>query len=138
MRTASQQKRMYRYGDIEVGASEGLKAGILQMILLLSLILTLVLAFVWLRSETEQTRKHLVELRSQYSVAAKELKNLKIEKARYSSRQYISNAVEKFELNLQPAFPGQVTKIKAVDNEMLSETSSEGLMAWKNKDNSEL
>ena len=138
MRTASQQKRMYRYGDIDVGANEGVKAGVLQMIFLLSLILIFVLAFVWMRSETEQTRKHLVELRSHYSVAAKELKNLKIEKAHYSSRQYISSAVEKFDLNLQPSFPGQVTKIQARDNEILSGSSSEELMAWKNKDKSEL
>lgn len=138
MRTASQQKRMYRYGDLEMGVSEGVKTGILQMIFLLSLLLTLALTFVWLRSETEQTRKHLVELRDQYSVAAKELKNLKIEKARYCSRQYISNAVERFALNLQPSFPGQVTRIESIDNEMLSETSPKELMAWKNKDNSEL
>ncbi|MFW5996645.1 MAG: hypothetical protein ACOCZS_00495 [Verrucomicrobiota bacterium] len=133
MRTIAEQSRLYRYADTDVNVGDSIKAWVLQLIALLAIALLIVLAYVWLHSETSRVHERMGEYREQYSATSKEVQNLQMEKEHYRSGEYIRNAVARFELELEPAFPHQVTRIKLPTDteERVADKRSDALVAWR-------
>lgn len=133
MRTATEQSRLYRYANVNVNVGDSIKVWVFQLIALLSIALLAVLAYVWLHSEISQGHKRMTEYRESYSVTSKEVQNLKMQKEHYLSGQYVRNAVERFNLNLEPAFPRQVTRVKLPNEteELVAGKHSDALLAWR-------
>lgn len=110
MNTAA-QTRAYRYHDLDVEMSTGVKTGAWQFLTLAAVILLSVLAYVWLTSQTENIEQRVTSMRRKAAVRASEVENLSVKAERFRGGKYIAAAVHRFDLQLHPPYTGQVRRL---------------------------
>ncbi|MFO7820713.1 MAG: hypothetical protein R6V56_01435 [Lentisphaeria bacterium] len=103
--------RAYRYDEFAFDVSGDGKTGIWQFAIFGVICLLAVLAYVWLTSQTETFERRISEMRSKVAVQSSEVENLHMKAARFRGGKYIAAAVRRFDLNLRPAFIGQVRRV---------------------------
>jgi len=98
-------------------------------LVILLLLLTTALAFVWCKSGQERTGRQVQRLRQQFAVKAKEAENLRLELERYRRGDYILSEVQRLGLDLRPADPDQVRRVRLVRPRVTDGLDPENMVA---------
>lgn len=93
------------------------------------LLLVTALTYVWCRSGQEKTGRKVERLRRQFAVKAREAENLRMELERFRRGDYILAEVRRRGMNLRPADPRQVRRVRLNTPRRADEFGPESMVA---------
>jgi len=111
--TVRTRDRRYRMTTLDVDVRHMPRLALLQLSFLLVAAVAVALGFVWFQRATERLQDDVVGLRRDLGSRGQEVQNLHVRLETYRSLPNIRAAVKRLQLQLRPAFPGQVLRVSA-------------------------